>query len=228
LLVGLSDVMDVVLRTLWLCGAMLQLASTVWVLSRWMQPGEAGGLQWKSYTPVFFIPIVGNVLAPIGGVPLGFETWSTIQMGIGAALWPVALTLLFVRFAQAGPLPARMSMSLWITLVPPSIIGIDLMLLQAPLALSWALWGVALFFGLWCLTQWRTMLDQPFGLAQWSVSFPLAAFSIFCVDLSGVAHGQALRLPATLMVALTSLIIIGLSINTWHAMRRGLLLVPEP
>jgi tellurite resistance protein len=227
LFVGLSETMDLALRTLWLCGSILELASTVWVLSRWMRPAEEGGLQWKSFSPIFFIPVVGNVLAPIGGVPLGLTTWSTVQLGIGAALWPVLLTLLFVRFAQAGPLPARLTMSLWITLVPPSVIGIDLMLLQAPAIVPWALWGVALFFALWCLTQLRSMLDQAFNLAQWSVSFPLAALSIFTVDLSNTPRGLALHLPATLLVALTSFIVVGLSINTWQALRRGMLLAPE-
>lgn len=227
LFMGLSENLDLGLRTLWLSGSLLQLASTVWVLSKWLQPQDRGGLQWKSYTPVFFIPIVGNVLAPIGGINLGFEVWSTAQMGIGAVLWPVALTLLFVRFAQAGPLPAKMSPSLWITVVPPSIIGVDLLLLQAPAPVLWALWGVGLFFTLWCLTQSSTMWSQPFGLAHWSVSFPVAAFSIFCIDLSNTAQGQMLRIPATLMAALTSLIVIGLSLNTWQALRRGTLLIPE-
>jgi tellurite resistance protein len=227
LFAGLSANADLLLRTFWLSGSILELASTVWVLSRWMRPPEEGGLQWKSYTPIFFIPIVGNVLSPIGGVPLGLTTWSTIQLGIGVALWPVALCLLFVRFAQAGPLPTRLNMSLWITLVPPSIIGVDLMLLQAPAEISFALWGVALFFALWCLTQMKSMLSSSFGLPQWSVSFPLAAFSIFTVDLSATSHGTWLQIPATLLIAITSLVITSLSINTWHAMRQGLLLIPE-
>lgn len=227
LLVGVHPALDLGLRTVWLAGSLLELASTVWVLSRWSRPSEEGGLQWKSFTPVFFMPVVGNVLAPIGGLPLGFETWSVVQMSMGIALWPVLLTLLFVRFGQAGPLPSRMTMSLWITLVPPSVIGLDLILLQAPPFIIWSLWGIALFFALFCLTHLRTMWDQPFGLPQWSVSFPLAAFTILTTDLANTPRGAMLHLPAMLLIALTTLIIVGLSINTWHAARRGLLLVPE-
>ena len=218
---------NTLLRTLWIAGSVLELACTVWVVGRWLRPPQEGGLQLKTFTPVFFIPVVGNVLAPLGGVPMGMQEWATAQLGIGILLWPVLQTLLMVRLAQAGPLPERMSPSLFISVVPPSVIGLSLMQLQAPDSLIWGLWGIAFFFVLWSLTQLRTMLAQPFGLPLWGVSFPLAAFTILTLDLMQATHNAWLRLPATLLCAVTSFVIVGLSINTWHALRRGGLLVPE-
>jgi tellurite resistance protein len=222
-----SSMANTLLRTLWITGSLLELACTVWVLSRWLRSPEEGGLQWKTFSPVLFIPVVGNVLAPLGGVPMGMTDWASAQFGIGVLLWPVLQTLLMVRLVQAGPLPAPMSPTLFISVVPPSVIGLGMMQFQAPDSVIWALWGIAFFFMLWSLTQLRTMLAQPFGLPLWGVSFPLAAFTILTIDVMHATSSAWLRLPATLLTAITSFVIVGLTINTWHALRRGGLLVPD-
>jgi hypothetical protein len=41
-------------------------------------------------------------------------------------------------------------------------------------------------------------------------------------------HGGAwLEVPATLLLAFTTLLILGLSLNTWRGLRHGQLLVPD-
>ena len=224
---GTSALLDVVLRAMWCAGSLLELAATVWVLGRWLRPKEEGGLQWATFTPVLFIPVVGNVLAPLGGVPMGLGAWATAQFGIGVLLWPVLQTLMVVRLVQAGPLPARMSPSLFIMIVPPSIIGLDLVQLDAPLSLVWAVWGMGLFFLLWVLTQLEAIRSQPFGMAHWGMSFPLAAFTALTLRLAQTPDGRWLQMPATLMLAITSLVILGLTLGTWRGLRHGGLLAPE-
>ena len=227
LLWGTSSLLDVALRTVWCAGSLLELAATVWVLGRWLRPQAEGGLQWATFTPVLFTPVVGNVLAPLGGVPMGLGAWATAQFGIGLLLWPVLQTLMVVRLVQAGPLPARMSPSLFIMLVPPSIIGLDLIQLDAPAAMVWALWGIGVFVLLWVLTQLDAIRSQPFGMAHWGMSFPLAAFTALTLHLAQTPDGRWLQMPATLMLAITSLVILGLSLGTWRGLRHGSLLVPE-
>jgi tellurite resistance protein len=219
--------LDHLLRASWLTGSLLELAATVWVLGRWLTPKEEGGLQWTTFTPVLFIPVIGNVLAPLGGVTMGFAPWATAQMGIGLLLWPVLQTLLIVRLVQAGPLPARMSTSLFIAVVPPSILGLDMLQLHAPMSIVWALWGVGLFFLMWALTQLDAIRSQPFGMGHWGMSFPLAAFTTLTLRLSSAPEGAWLQLPATGLLAITSLVILGLTLGTWRGLRAGTLLVAE-
>jgi tellurite resistance protein len=219
--------LDHLLRATWLIGSLLELAATVWVLGRWLRPKEEGGLQWATFTPVLFIPVVGNVLAPLGGVTMGFAPWATAQMGIGLLLWPVLQTLLIVRLVQAGPMPARMSPALFITVVPPSIIGLDMLQLNAPMPFVWALWGVGVFFLMWALTQLDAMRSQAFGMGHWGMSFPLAAFTTLTLRLSSAPEGAWLQLPATALLAITSLVILGLTLGTWRGLRTGTLLVAE-
>jgi tellurite resistance protein len=136
--------------------------------------------------------------------------------------------LLIVRMAQAGPLPARLSPSLFITLVPPSILGLDLLTLHAPLPAVWMMWGVGTFFLALSLTQLDVIRQQAFGLGHWALSFPMAAITTLTFRLAHEPGGAWLQLPSMLLLAVTSLLILGLTLGTWRGLRHGQLLVPEP
>lgn len=143
---GTDATLDMMLIVVWLMGSVLQLWSTWWVLARWLRAKESRGLMWQHFTPVLFIPVVGNVLAPIGGVPLGLGAWATAQFGVGLFLWPVLVALLVVRMVEAGPLPARMAPTLFVSLAPPSLVGLSLLTLHAPNDAVWAVWGMGFVF----------------------------------------------------------------------------------
>jgi tellurite resistance protein TehA-like permease len=95
-------------RLLWWAACLGQLYVIVWVMARWWRGNQAGGLQWAGITPALFIPVVGNVIAPLAGVPLGHAEWAAAQFGIGLVFWPVALVLLLVRIGVAGLWPERL------------------------------------------------------------------------------------------------------------------------
>jgi tellurite resistance protein len=224
---GTHRTLDTALTFLWCVGAILEIAATIWVVSRWLKSAEQGGIQWAAFTPVFFIPVVGNVLAPLGGVTIGLEAWATAQFGIGIFLWVVMQTLLFVRTAQAGPLPARMLPAWFITVVPPSIGGLNVLQLDAPITLAWMMWGIGAFFLVLALTQVAAIHEQPFSMAHWGMSFPLAAFTSLTLSMAHAPGGAWLQLPGTLLLAVTSLLILGLTLSTWRGLRHGHLLAPE-
>jgi len=224
---GTGRTLDMALTFVWCVGSVLEIAATVWVISRWLKSTENGGMQWATFTPVFFIPVVGNVLAPLGGVSIGLEAWATAQFGVGLFLWLVLQTLFFVRLGQAGPLPARLTPSLLITVVPPSISGLSLLQLDAPLSMAWMMWGVAAFFLVLALTQISAIREQPFSMGHWGMSFPLGAFTALTLRMTHAPGGAWLQLPATLLLAITSLLILGLTLSTWRGLRHGHLLVPD-
>ena len=224
---GKNRMLDAVLMFGWCVGSVLEMAATIWVISRWLKPSEHGGIQWSTFTPVFFIPVVGNVLAPLGGVGIGLEAWATAQYGVGLFLWVVMQTLFFVRLIQAGPLPARMAPSLFITVVPPSIGGLGLLQLDAPAAIAWMLWGIAAFFLTLALRELSVIRSQPFSMAHWGLSFPMAAFSSLTLRMSHAPGGAWMQVPALLLLTLTSLLILGLTRGTWHGLRHGHLLVAD-
>lgn len=212
------------LVALWALGAAAQLGTTVWIMARWWRAGAGGGLPWATLTPALFIPIVGNVLVPLAGVPLGQVAWSAAQFGVGALFWPVVLVLLLVRIAQQGLWPERLLPASFILLAPPAVVGLALLRLGAPLVVAWALWGVALFTLAWVATLLRRIADQPFGMAHWSLSFPLAAVTVLTLRL--VPEGAPALLGVALLAA-TSLLVAALLLATWRGLRQGSLLVPE-
>jgi tellurite resistance protein len=222
-----SRTIDTGLTFIWCVGAVLEAVATVWVVAKWLKTADQGGIQWATFTPIFFIPVVGNVLTPLAGLPLGLEAWAMAQFGVGALLWLVLLVLLFVRLAQAGPLAPRLAPLLFITIVPPSIIGSVLLQMHAPLAMVWFFWGIAVFFLALASTQLQIIRAQPFGMAHWGMTFPMGAITTLTLRLSHEPGGNWLTVPATLLLAMTSLIVLGLTVGTWHGLRRGNLLVAD-
>ncbi|MFO1292272.1 MAG: C4-dicarboxylate ABC transporter [Rubrivivax sp.] len=212
---------------LWWIGSLGQWLVTWWTLARWWRGSAAGGLAWPVLTPVLIIPVVGNVLAPLAGVPLGYGAWSAAQFGAGLLLWPVVLALLMVRIATQGLWPERMLPSSFILIAPPAVVGLALLQFGAPELLAWMFWGMALFALSWAGALARRLQALPFGLPHWGMSFPLAALAALTLRLAGGAGG-AFGTLALGLLALASVVIAALALGTWRGLRDGTLLAPEP
>ncbi len=228
LLVSLANALfgpSALLQTLWMLSCLGQLAVTVWVLSRWWQGNGAGGLQWIGVTPVLIVPVVGNVLTPLAGLALGQPGWAAAQFGLGVFLWPLVMSLLAVRIGIQGLWPERLLPSGFITVAPPAVIGLGLLQLGAGDIWAQACWGIALFFLLWSAGILRRILAQPFSIAFWALSFPLAAFAALTLRLAPT--GNLFSFLALPLLALSSLVIAALCLGTWRGLHNGSLLVPE-
>jgi tellurite resistance protein len=216
----------VLVEALWWAGALLQFALTLWVLGRWWKGKDQGGLQWASATPALFIPIVGNVLVPLAGVPLGHADWAAAQFGVGLLFWPVVMILIVVRLAVQGPWPERLKPTSFIFIAPPAVVGLSALQFGAPPLLGWMLWGMAFFSFLWVGMQAKAIAALPFGLPHWGLSFPLAAFAALTLRLAQPGTPLAVLGPA--LLALSSLVIAALVLGTVRGLRDGTLLAPEP
>jgi tellurite resistance protein len=225
--IGLTHQTPLALEVFWWLGALAELASTVWVLSRWLRPPDQGGTPLAALTPVVFLPLVGNLLVPWAGVPLGHGTWSALQAGIGLMMWPLALTLLMVRQFQVGPLPERMAPTWFIMIVPPSALALSISLWEPPAPLLWAIWGMALISFMWALTQLKTIAKLQFSLSHWSLSFPLTAFSSVTLMQAHAADGDWLWAPGLAVLGVSSAVLMWLSHMTLRGLWRGELLRPD-
>ena len=210
----------------WWLGSVVLWGVTLWTLSRWWLGNKPGGLQWAVLTPALFIPVVGNVLVPLAGVPLGHAEWSAAQFGIGLMFWPVLLVLLMVRIAIQGLWPDRLLPASLILVAPPAVIGLSALQFGAPPLVGWALWGAALFCLAWAMTLMSRIMAQPFSMAHWGLSFPLAAFTALTLKLA--APGNALTVLGPILLAATSLVVMGLALATVRGLHQGDLLAPEP
>ncbi len=213
-------------RAAWWAGALAQLAVTAWVVAKWWRGNQSGGIVWPALTPALFIPVVGNVLVPLAGVPLGHEDWSAAQFAVGLFFWPIVHALIAVRLATQGSWPERLQPAVFIFVAPPSVVGLALAQFGAHPMLAWGAWGLALFSLLTALTQLRRILALPFAIPHWAMSFPLAAFSALTLRLGPA--GSAIAGAGILTLAVASLAILALAFATVKGLRDGTLLAPEP
>lgn len=212
------------LDALWWLAALAELSVTVWVMSRWWHPEPGQRPSWATLTPALFIPIVGNALVPLAGVPLGHAEWAAAQFAIGALFWPVVLVLLIVRLFQQGLWPEPMRPASFIFVAPPAAVGLSASHFGVTPLVLWGLWGIALFSLLWVLPLLSRMAGQPFGMAHWGMSFPMAAFTTLTLRLTS---SGPLSLLGIGLLAATSLLITALAWATLRGLRNGSLLAPE-
>jgi len=161
------------------------------------------------------------------GSPLG-EAAGWVAAAAGAVALLAFVLLLLARLAQAGPLPERLLPSWFIGVAPPSVIGLSALALGAPAALAWMAWGVAVFFLLWALPLAPRAWRLPSAVPHWATSFPAAAFATLTIRLATLPGGAWQQVPATAVLALTTLLILVLSAATLAGLVRGTMLVPEP
>jgi tellurite resistance protein len=126
-----------------------------------------------------------------------------------------------------GPLPARLTPTLFVMVAPPSVMGLSFLQWQAPFQLAWAAWGVAWMSLLWSLTRLPQIRALPFGMSHWGMSFPLATFAALCLRLSLTPQGAWLSIPAMLSLVVATGVILWLSLKTLQGLLNGHLLVPE-
>ncbi len=161
---------------LWATGASLHLLLTLYVLSVWIHHQH---FEVQHINPAWFIPVVGNVLVPIAGVPLGYTELSWFFFSVGLLFWIVLFAIIFNRVLFHHPLPERLMPTFFILIAPPAVGFLSYLQLTGELdAFARVLYYGGLFLTLLLVTQVNRFLRIPFYLSWWAYSFPLAAITI--------------------------------------------------
>ncbi|PID42834.1 MAG: C4-dicarboxylate ABC transporter [Gammaproteobacteria bacterium] len=211
---------------LWLTGAVLQLTLTLHVLNRWL---FKEGVSLTDINPTWFIPVVGNIVAPIGGAYLGFQESSWFFFSIGIFFWVVLSTLIFLRlFFREPGLPAPMLPTLFIFLAPPSLTLVSYAGLVGTLdAAAHFFYYIALFTALLLLTNYHRFVQAPFSLASWAYSFPSAAFTVATIKVAAVSGNAVFWWFSCLLLILLTALMAWLVIKTAKAFINNKICVPE-
>lgn len=169
----------------WLVAVALQLVLTISVISGWI---SHRAFQHGHLTPAWFIPVVGNVVVPIAGAPLGFVELSYFFMSAGLIFWVALLSLVMNRLIFHDPLPERLMPTLVILIAPPAIGYVGWTQLVGGIDIfARMLLNVAYVFALIVAVQVPRILRVPFSLSFWALSFPVAALSA-----ASLHYGQAM------------------------------------
>jgi tellurite resistance protein len=212
-------------EALWWAGAAGQFVITLMVLRTWIHDAA---IQPAHIHPAWFIPVVGNLVAPIAGVDYAPESVVWYFFGIGIVYWLGLLPVVLTRLFTVGTLPARLAPTLAILIAPPAVAA----LAWNRIGGSWddpfsrILLGVMTLQVLLLAVQANTLMRMPFAISAWAYTFPLAAASSAYLS-SGLNGGLDYSWVAVAMMAVTGVVVVALLIRTGLAARRGEICQPE-
>lgn len=211
---------------IWLVGAFGHAGLTLAVMSTWIAARAFGPAQLG---PAWFIPAVGNVVAPLAGPALGHVELSWYFFSVGLVFWIVLLTLVFNRLIFHDPMPEKLRPTLVILVAPPSVAFLSWLQLNGGQvdALARVLINVGYFFGALVLLQMPQILRLPFSLSFWALSFPLAALTTASFRFADLTGSGGHQLLGWVLLALLTVTIAALAYRTGQAARNRQICLPE-
>lgn len=211
---------------LWAIGTVVQLLFTLVILSNWVHHEK---FQIQHSNPAWFIPIVGNILVPVAGAPLGFMEISWFFFSIGLIFWIVLLTILMNRFFFHPMMPSKLLPTLFILIAPPAVAFIAWLKLHNGVLddAGRIFYYIALFTTLMLFAQLKYFTKVKFALPWWAYSFPMAAISIATMIMLEKVGGVFFASLAPLLMTMLLLLIVVLVFFTIRAMLRREVCLPE-
>ena len=211
---------------LWAVGATVQLLFTLAILSNWMHHEK---FQVQHSNPAWFIPIVGNILVPIAGVPLGYQEVSWFYFSVGLMMWTPLLAVLFNRFFFHPMIPSKLLPTLFILIAPPAVGFISWVKLHGGAVDDTArlFYYFALFIFMLLLAQSRYFVTLAFALPWWAYTFPVAALTIATSVMAEKVGGGFFAALFPLLLSALVLLVSVISVRTVIAMMRGQICIPE-
>lgn len=224
---ALQDLARPVAVGLWWAGAVGQLVATVWAMSAWTVREDIGV---EHITPAWFIPVVGNIVTPLGAPRIGSVELAWFTFGVGILFWIALLPLVLYRVVlHSTPFAPRLLPTYAIFVAPPAMGLLSWQSLtgdlEAPLAR--VLYATTIIFVLLVAAQWPALRRVPFGLPYWSYTFPFASAASAGLAVADGLPGIGYEVAAVLLLLASTLLTVGVLVGTLVLLVRGRLLLPE-
>lgn len=178
----------------------------------------------REINPTLYLPFVGQIVAPIAGVPLGYWTASAVIFWSAVVAW-VLITVVSLHRIISKPIPKSLRQSMVIFLAPTGVGVISADLLNAGWSSAIMLvFGVAAGgFAIWLATRINWLVEGGWTPAWGAFTFPTVALAgAAMVFFDRVASGalSALSWPFILGSTATVLFVLGRAIEAALAGRR--------
>jgi tellurite resistance protein len=204
---------------LWRVGAGAHLLLAVIIMGRWIRQNT----EIAHASPAWFIPVVGSIVVPIAGVPLGYPQVSWLFFAIGLAFWVPLFTIVLYRLIFHDPLPPRIAPMLFILIAPPAVGFVAYLQLNGGVLdpLAHGLLAIAGFVALILVSLAGSFLRLQFALSWWAFTFPSAALACALVKYQALAGGAVAEAVAVAAVAAATAIIALVTLRTLAALATG-------
>lgn len=209
----------------WWAAALSLLSVTVYTMSSWIHHSH---YEVTHANPAWFIPVVGNAIAPLAGVHAAPQDLCWFFFSIGIVFWIVVMTIVMYRLFFHAPLPERMTPTLFILVAPPAVAFNSYVALTGEVdGFARVLYFTALFLTIVLASNFLRFLRLPFFISAWAYSFPLAALTLATLEMA--SRGKALFYVSFSWVLLVvlSILVIYLACKTVGLVLRGALCIPE-
>ncbi len=225
LAIGALPLGPAVALPVWSIGAAVHLGLTLHLLGRWIVRNH--DLQHSN--PAWFIPVVGNIVVPLAGVPLGQVEVSWFFFSIGMVFWVLLFTIVFYRIVFHDQMPVKFVPTLFILVAPPAVGFLSWAALTggALEPMGRVLFYGALFLTLLLATLVRQFLRVPFAVSWWAYTFPLAAMTVATLEFGHKVGGTVLPIIGWVLLAVTTVVVAVVLVRTVLEAMRGHLFLPE-
>lgn len=212
-------------EAVWLTGTVLQLVLALTIFARWI----TRNVEIQQASPAWFIPVVGNILVPIAGGPLGHIEVSWFFFYVGLVFWLVLFTIVLYRIIFHDQMPGRFLPTLFILMAPPAIGCVAYGAINGggldPLVRL--LFFTALFIALLLAAMARLFVRLPYAVSWWAYTFPSASLAGAALHYHALIGGWGSTVLAVVILLAATAIIALVAVRTVAALVQGRIFVPE-
>ncbi len=211
-------------RALWWIGTPMHLLFCLKIMHTWFYRE----FRIQSLNPAWFIPVVGTILVPVAGVPLGHVEISWFFFSIGAMFWNLLMAIVLYRILFHPLLAEKFLPTLFILIPPPAIGFVSLSRLTGGGGdLHRVLYDFALFILLLLVTMLPRFRRVPYYVSWWAYTFPLASITIASLLMYKTGGHDFHRYLASGLLVVTALVNLVVLVRTIQAAVGGRICVPE-
>ena len=188
----------------WYAGATLHFYLTMHTIAFWINNNQ----ELDHSNPAWFIPVVGNVLVPIGGV--GFASQGVLMyfFSCGIFFWVILFAILLNRIIFHHQLAVKFMPTMFILIAPPAVGFIAYYKMFGVVDFfATMLFNLALFFTLLVAFMYKNFVKIKFFISWWAFVFPLAAMAICSMLMYHETKDAMLLALSYVMVAVTTVVI---------------------
>jgi tellurite resistance protein len=186
----------------WYAGAIMHFFMTLYTITFWINHNQEIGHS----NPAWFIPIVGNVLVPVGGIGLASKSILMYFFGVGTFFWIIMLAIILNRIIFHKQLAQKFMPTLFILIAPPAVAFIAYFKLTHQVDFfAQFLYALAVFFTFMVAFMIKQFIGLKYFISWWAFIFPLAAMSIAAMIVSHKMHDQFSFYFANIMMGVTTL-----------------------
>ena len=208
----------------WYAGTALHFYLTMHTISFWINHNQ----ELDHSNPAWFIPVVGNVLVPIGGVGFASQGILMYFFSCGIFFWVILFAILLNRIIFHHQLAVKFMPTLFILIAPPAVGFIAYFKMYGVVDFfATLLFNLALFFTLLVAFMYKNFVKIKFFISWWAFVFPLAAMAISSMLMFHETKDSILLVLSYVMVAVTTVVISIVLYQTVFHMLKGEVCVQE-